>query len=106
VIWGEIDSGTYMFNKAELLSAALSGVTTIDLSNFFDKYIKEGSPYKTKFSTRFYGANALFPATTASVGGSADRRVITIQDPIRFKKMSNLKSVRDFSDVAISTFSI
>ena len=95
-----------MFNRAELLSAALSGVTVADLSNFFERYIKQGSPHKTKFSTRFYGAKALFPAPTTAAGGSSDGRVITIQDPIRFKRTSDLKSVRDFSAAAISIFSI
>ncbi|XVE61130.1 hypothetical protein DITRI_Ditri06bG0014900 [Diplodiscus trichospermus] len=58
--WGEITNGTLKFDRREAEAAILRDLTQQDFIDFFDEYIKVGSPRKKTLSVRIYGKKHLY----------------------------------------------
>ncbi|OMO71420.1 hypothetical protein COLO4_28268, partial [Corchorus olitorius] len=57
--WREISNGTLKFDRREAEVAALRQVTKREFIDFFEEYIKVGSPRKKTLSVRVYGKKHL-----------------------------------------------
>jgi insulysin len=90
--WGEINSGSYLFDRNEKEADFLRSVTLQDASDFFCMFISPLSTVRTKFSSQFFGARQPYPLSTPA-------GVTLIRNHIAFKRSMPLLEVVDNSEV-------
>ncbi|KAJ0982675.1 hypothetical protein J5N97_010930 [Dioscorea zingiberensis] len=83
--WKEIVDGTLRFDRKESEVAALRELTRQELINFFDSYIKVGTPQRKTLSVQVYGAlhSAAFQSL---IGDSSQPQNTQIRDIFSFKR--------------------
>lgn len=102
-LWGEIKTNTYLFERKQLLKAALQSlpVSVAFIGSFLDRFVCKAKaragatpqpPQRTKVSSQFYGKD--FARFRDS--GDAGEKTVVINDPAVFKKQMALQPLKIF----------
>lgn len=90
--WGEISSGTYLFDRKIREANFLRTVTLDDILEFYDIFVSPLSAQRTKFSSQFFGAKRPYPS--AEPAG-----VVLVTNHTTFKRAMRLLPCENLSEV-------
>lgn len=83
--WREISDGTLKFDRRDCEVAALRQLTQKELIDFFNEYVKVGTPQKKSLSVRVYGS-AHSSEYTADKSEPIEHNFIEIEDIFSFRR--------------------
>lgn len=94
VFLGEINSGSYLFNRNIKEADFLRTVKLEDVQRFYSVFISPQSPTRTKISAQFYGANCPLPSGSEPV----NEATVLIKNATQFKRDMSLTATRSNID--------
>ncbi|XVE85001.1 hypothetical protein DITRI_Ditri17bG0057300 [Diplodiscus trichospermus] len=100
--WEEITNGTLKFDRREAEIAILGEVTQQEFIDYFDEYIKVGSPRKKTLSVRIYGKQHLYEYKSEK-SKPLELGTVRIEDILSFRKSQPHYggSFKGFSDMKL-----
>ncbi|XP_071715471.1 nardilysin-like [Rutidosis leptorrhynchoides] len=81
--WGQITDQRYMFDLSAKEAEAVKSLQKIDMSNWYNTYLKRSSPKCRRLAVRVWGCN-----TNLNDSNTSSTSVQVINDPIAFKASS------------------